>query len=260
MIKIIIQKLNRFFLFIISLIFFIQSLQAEEVSISQNDLRKKKPIQISVFATGRSPKQNGFVDLHLGYNLRENLTLGISMYTLYPETISVQGFNRSVFEIYEKKNTQPIFYLFANYFPFGGGFFISGVLGRYPGIIEKHTEIASIQNGNLSTLSMDIFSYNRPLLSYTLTYDPRYNIGIGLGYKWIFQNGFFLGADYGLTAPTHLQKNIYIEKDIRDINRTISISEYLLLKKQLEWEAHSGAYDNGLKLTYFINIHFGISF
>ena len=105
MIKIIIQKLNRFFLFIISLIFFIQSLQAEEVSISQNDLRKKKPIQISVFATGRSPKQNGFVDLHLGYNLRENLTLGISMYTLYPETISVQGFNRSVFEIYEKRNS-----------------------------------------------------------------------------------------------------------------------------------------------------------
>lgn len=246
--------------FLLNSFIFHRSLQAGEKNLTQNELRKKYPIQFSIFATGRSPKQNGFVDLHGGYNVLENLTLGISIYNLYPDSISVQNYNRSVFENYEKKNTQPITYLFGHYFIFGGGLYLSGVIGRYPGIIEKHTEIASFQNNSPSILSMDTFSYSRPLLSYTVTYDPRYNIGIGLGYKWIFQNGLFFGADYGLTTTTPSRKTIYIEKDIRDFNRTISLFEYLLLKKQLEWETHAESYDNGLKLTYFINIHFGISF
>jgi hypothetical protein len=254
------QKMNKLFVALVILFIFCCNVNAETINLSQNELRKQNPIQISIFATGRSPRQNGFVDLHLGYNIRENLTLGISVYSLYPKIISEQEIYSSTLERYEKKNTQQILYLFAHYFPFGGGFYISGVIGRYPGIIEKHTELISIDNGVLSPYQKNFFSYTRPLLSYTSTYDPRYNIGIGFGYKWIFQNGLFLGADYGLTAPTPLQKNIYIEKDIRDINRNFSLAEYLLLKKQLEWETHPGSYDNGLKLTYFVNVHFGISF
>ena len=103
MIKVFTSKI--FFLFFI-ILFLHENLNAEEESLSQNDLRKKNPFQISIFATTRSPRQNGFVDLHLGYNIRENLTVGISIYTLYPQIISVQGFNRTVLEDYEKKNTQ----------------------------------------------------------------------------------------------------------------------------------------------------------
>ncbi len=105
------------------------------------------------------------------------------------------------------------------------------------------------------TLNPSTESFLQPSsFSYTITPKRSGFIGMGIGFKWIFANGIFLGFQHGGYYRSIRKDDLYVYNDFRPNSSVASLEQILIYQKYLESRLSPGQF------SHMFYIYLGFSF
>jgi hypothetical protein len=166
-------------------------LTKDNTNLTQAEIRKKRKIEIGIgYGEGNTAfsEMRGFLNLNLEYNLTSRFSIGYSH--LHKQRFSTSPY----FDVYglgvlEKTNSLEIGLLnFRYYFFEKFPLYITGGMGRdyvshYNRVLYQYGYLKD--DGSFGNNPV-IREVNSPLANYRF---------YGLGFQWVFQNGFFIGVE-----------------------------------------------------------------
>ncbi len=163
----------------------------DNTNLTQSEIRKKRKLEIGLgYGEGNTAfsEMRGFLNLNLEYNLTSRFSLGYSH--LHKQRFSTSPYLDIIgIGVFEKTNSLEVGLLnFRYYFFEKFPLYITGGMGRD---YVSHYKRVQYQYGYLNN---DLSFGNSPVIREVNSPLANYRF-YGLGFQWVFQNGFFIGIE-----------------------------------------------------------------
>lgn len=179
----------------------------DNTNLTQAEIRKKRKLEIGIgYVKGNQDflPSSGSLNLNLEYNLTSRFSVGYSH--LHKQRFSTSPYLNPFlnFSILEKTNSLEVgllnfrYYLFEK-FPL----YITGGMGRD---YVSHYKTVEYQYGYLND---DRSFGNNPVIREVNSPLANYKF-LGFGFQWVFQNGFFIGAEQTILQSHYTYKGNFL--------------------------------------------------
>jgi hypothetical protein len=197
-------------LMVIRIFFLLMALCSFSLSASQPELRMKKRFSVGAMAI---PNYAWFVT---SYSLTPKFSLGLG----YRGSSS---FRHESQEFYAKNYKESVTYhsgfVSVSYFPL-----------EFPVYLTANLGTESTRQWSEYTLNVD----NKILYEkYSILRSPNYFLGLGPGFKWLFEQGFFIGGEVTYSFDSKLPLKTHVDVLYRT-ERETSLLDYLYRKSTLD--------------------------